>query len=44
MDVTDSFYKDLNIFDKAEHPSLLVESWASKEGFSLFNLFDYTVT
>lgn len=45
--------KDLQIFNSVAHPSFQVQQWrtqtnpdgtSGKEGFSLFNLFDFTVT
>ena len=35
---------DLCIFRKAEHPSFLIQNFETQEGFSIFNLYDFTVT
>lgn len=32
------------MFRRSEHPSFLVQTFEFKEGFSLFNLYDFTVT
>ena len=37
-------HEDLRVFRRAEHPSFLVQNFEIKEGFSLFNLYDFTVT
>ena len=36
---------DLKVFHQVQHPSFLIQTWGQKkEGLSLFNLFDFTVT
>ena len=37
-------HEDLKIFKRAEHPSFLIINQEIKEGFSLFNIYDFTVT
>lgn len=37
-------HEDLQVFRRAEHPSFLVQNFEFKEGFSLFNMYDFTVT
>ena len=40
-----STFQDLGIFKEQQHPSFQINQWVkAKEGFSLFNLFDFTVT
>eukprot|EP00347_Sterkiella_histriomuscorum_P015738 403355869 len=43
VEVCESFYQDLNIFQDQIHPSLLIQNAAPKEGYSLFNLFEFTI-
>ena len=43
--ISKSTQVDLGIFKEHQHPSFQVHSWVkAKEGFSLFNMFDFTVT
>ena len=43
--IVNQVQKDLKIFQRAEHPSFLILSHEmNKEGFSLFNIYDFTVT
>lgn len=41
--MTETALADLNIITWQEHPSLMIQNMQPKEGFSLFNLFDFTL-